>query len=386
VVPNVLGLTQAVATAAITTSGLQVGTVTTQSSTTVAMGLVINESPAAGTDVPSGSAVGLVVSSGSPAAGAPTAVIDAVASVIAYSTVLLDGTGSGDPTAAIQSYAWTQIAGPAVTLASANAPQASFVAPQVSAPTPLTFGLTIKDSTGATSTTSVTINVNPAATSQLAVTLVSARILEAVPTNPHSDFVRADGPPLAGSGATIAIDLTGAVQSPAFTLVDANGNVLSSPILTMSGTPSVQPLTFFGPINVPTVPFRVAASGKTADGQVYAVRSAALLVPMNMKVSFSPSVLWLAAGAAGNSQLTIYNGGQTATFTVQFTDPQGLLSSKQTISVPIGASTSATVPIPLTYPTTSGVIGPAVTATASVNGDPTRTGTATLTVWRNGAK
>jgi Beta-propeller repeat/PASTA domain/Dockerin type I domain len=65
-VPNVVGLTQAAATTAITTAGLVLGTVTNQSSNTVAAGRVISESPVAGTPVNQGSAVNLVVSTGVP--------------------------------------------------------------------------------------------------------------------------------------------------------------------------------------------------------------------------------------------------------------------------------------------------------------------------------
>jgi hypothetical protein len=57
-------LTQAAATTAITNAGLVLGTVTSQSSGTVAAGNVISESPIAGTQVNSGSAVNLAVSSG----------------------------------------------------------------------------------------------------------------------------------------------------------------------------------------------------------------------------------------------------------------------------------------------------------------------------------
>jgi RHS repeat-associated protein len=67
-VPNVVGQTQAAATTAITGAGLVVGTVTQQSSNTVAAGNVISESPTAGTLVNVGSAVNLVVSSGPPQA------------------------------------------------------------------------------------------------------------------------------------------------------------------------------------------------------------------------------------------------------------------------------------------------------------------------------
>src|SRR5205814_1333898 len=60
----VVGATQAAATTAITNATLVVGTVTTQASTTVAVGVVISENPAANTQAASGSAVNLVVSGG----------------------------------------------------------------------------------------------------------------------------------------------------------------------------------------------------------------------------------------------------------------------------------------------------------------------------------
>ncbi|NDQ58861.1 MAG: PASTA domain-containing protein, partial [Acidipila sp.] len=69
-VPNVVGLSQAAATTAITNAGLILGTVTTASSNTVPAGNVISESPVSGTLVNRGSSVSLVVSSGA----APTVV------------------------------------------------------------------------------------------------------------------------------------------------------------------------------------------------------------------------------------------------------------------------------------------------------------------------
>jgi len=65
VVPNVVDGTQAAASSAITAAGLTVGAVTTQASDTVTAGDVISESPTAGTHVAGGSAVNLLVSSGS---------------------------------------------------------------------------------------------------------------------------------------------------------------------------------------------------------------------------------------------------------------------------------------------------------------------------------
>src|SRR5207248_881817 len=76
---------QASATSAITSAGLTRGTVTQQSSTTVASGNVISESPAAGTSVARGAAISLVVSSGAPAP-APVAVPNVVGETQAAAT------------------------------------------------------------------------------------------------------------------------------------------------------------------------------------------------------------------------------------------------------------------------------------------------------------
>lgn len=67
-VPNVVGLSQSAAASAITNAGLTLGTVTQEPSTTVPVGTVIRQSPAAGTNLATGSAVTMVVSTGAPAA------------------------------------------------------------------------------------------------------------------------------------------------------------------------------------------------------------------------------------------------------------------------------------------------------------------------------
>ena len=88
-VPNVVGDTQAAATTAITGAGLVVGTVTTQSSSMVASGNVISESPSAGTNVSIGSAVNLVVSTGTAQVSVPNVVGDTQAAA----TTAITGAG-----------------------------------------------------------------------------------------------------------------------------------------------------------------------------------------------------------------------------------------------------------------------------------------------------
>jgi beta-lactam-binding protein with PASTA domain len=71
-VPNVVGQQQSTAQSMINQASLTVGTVTSQSSTSVPNGAVISQNPAANTQASAGSAVNLVVSSGPPPQAVPT--------------------------------------------------------------------------------------------------------------------------------------------------------------------------------------------------------------------------------------------------------------------------------------------------------------------------
>jgi hypothetical protein len=68
-VPNLVNYTQSAAAAALNRAGLTLGTVTRQPSSTIASGYVISESPTEGTMVTNGTAVSLVISTGSGTGG-----------------------------------------------------------------------------------------------------------------------------------------------------------------------------------------------------------------------------------------------------------------------------------------------------------------------------
>jgi beta-lactam-binding protein with PASTA domain len=76
IVPDVVGLAQAAAEAAITAANLTVGNVTTQNHASVPAGDVISQNPSSGTSVVEGSAVNLVVSDG-PSSGDTVTIIKA---------------------------------------------------------------------------------------------------------------------------------------------------------------------------------------------------------------------------------------------------------------------------------------------------------------------
>ncbi len=82
-------------------------------------------------------------------------------SVIELTDVALDGSASDDPDGSISSFAWTQTAGPDVTLENADTATPAFSAPEVDTPTDLVFQLIVTDDTGAESAPAfVTITVN----------------------------------------------------------------------------------------------------------------------------------------------------------------------------------------------------------------------------------
>lgn len=116
-----------------------------------------------------------------PANRAPTANAGTSVTVVELTVVALNGSGS-DPDGNPLTYAWTQTAGPAVSLANANAAQASFTAPDVAAGTPqlLTFRLTVTDPAGLSGSSTVNITVQePAA----AVTVSGTIFYEFPPPN-----------------------------------------------------------------------------------------------------------------------------------------------------------------------------------------------------------
>jgi PASTA domain len=83
IVPNVDGLTQSAATAALISANLTVGTVTQQTSATVPAGYIISQAPAAGTLVAQGTPVSLIVSQPTGLPPDPSTVASPVATTVA---------------------------------------------------------------------------------------------------------------------------------------------------------------------------------------------------------------------------------------------------------------------------------------------------------------
>jgi len=322
-------------------------------------------------------------SAASPTA-APYAAVQAPSTVISYSNVLLDGTVSRGPSSPVISYEWVQTAGPPVILNGATTSQATFTAPPVTKSQTVTFALKVTDVASTSSTATQSIDVIPASVEQLKPQIVSVKLLETFSGNDHNDVSPIAGPPQSGTTISVQLSLGGAITSPLIQLVDSSGVILSKLKLKQTGDPALQPLNYFGPITIPSVPFQFKVSGTTNDLQTFNLLSEPML-PMNMTVFFSPRHVLLPRGATATTNLSIRNSGPSAVFRIQVSDPSGLVTSIGNTSIPVDTGGTASVEISVALPTNSpGLIAPSISARASVPGDASRSGAAEFKIWVNG--
>jgi hypothetical protein len=79
----------------------------------------------------------------------------------AGATVQLDGTASTDPDSDPLTFTWSQLSGPMVTLSNVQSATPTFVGPQVSVSTTLTFQLLVEDGLGGTASADVNVTLLP---------------------------------------------------------------------------------------------------------------------------------------------------------------------------------------------------------------------------------
>ncbi|MDJ0699725.1 MAG: hypothetical protein QNJ07_07690 [Woeseiaceae bacterium] len=198
----------------------------------------------------------------------PTSNAGSDQSVDEQTGVTLDGTGSSDPEGDALSYAWTQTAGPTVTLSNATTAQATFASPNVGigSTATLTFQLRVSARGGASNDT-VTITVNGVSNSDPVVdagndmTVAETQTVGLVATASDDDIgdtLSYAWTQLTGTSVTISNADTASASFDAPN-VGAGGEVLTFQVAVSDGTATI---TDTVAVTVQDAPPAVTISGK----------------------------------------------------------------------------------------------------------------------------
>jgi hypothetical protein len=279
-----------------------------------------------------GSAPSSVTITVNPAAPpAPIANAGADQTVASGALVTLDGSGSSDPAGLALTFAWTQAAGPAVTLSNAASATPGFIAPSVDPNLPaatLSFTLVVSDAFGSSAPASVTITVNP---------------LPPPPPPPPAPIANAGANQTVDSGALVTLDGSASADPLGLALSFAWSQASGSPV-SLTGADTASPS-----FTAPTV-----ASGSLPQVMVFSLivsdadgSSAPATVTVTVNPARPPPV-----ANAGPDQ-TVSSGAQVILDGSASADPSGLplsFSWSQTSGLPVSIAGASSATASFTAP------------------------------------
>jgi hypothetical protein len=189
----------------------------------------------------------------------------------------------------------------------------------------------------------------------------------------HEGLFRIQGQPLAGSPATLQASLSAsATKTTEFYLVTENGQPIQN--LHMHAiNDDRQFLEFVGSVELPTVPFRVAVSGRDSNGKPYQRFYASLFHAESVEIIPKLDFDEVFAGNTRQAVFTVRNVGSPRTFNMTVTDAHQFVSKVEPKDLTLGAGESGTIRVDLSVPagTRPGIGDDLVVVARSTAGPPT---------------
>src|SRR5437762_9773745 len=166
----------------------------------------------------------------------------------------------------------------------------------------------------------------------------------------HDGLFRIQGQPVAGRPATLEVLLSAtATKTTDFRLVTERGETIQK--LQMRTVNSDRAtLEFAGSLDLPKAPFRVAVTGRDANGQRYQRFFGALFHAESVEVSPKLDFDELLAGSTKRATFTVHNIGSPRTFRIVVTDARQLVRKVEPRELSLGMDESGIVQVDLTVP------------------------------------
>jgi von Willebrand factor A domain-containing protein 7 len=188
----------------------------------------------------------------------------------------------------------------------------------------------------------------------------------------HEGLFRIEGQPVAGVPAIVRARLSAAASSAEFYLASERGEMIEH-LQMQPVNPGRDILEFLGSVEPPNVPFRVAVTGRDANGMQYQRFFPGLFHAETVEVSQNLSSNELYAGSTQRVLFTVQNTGPARRFRMTVTDAHHFVSRVEPLELPLGPGESGTVVVDLTVPpeTAPGIGDDLIIVAASTAGPPT---------------
>jgi len=166
----------------------------------------------------------------------------------------------------------------------------------------------------------------------------------------HEGMFRIQGQPVAGTPATLQASLSAsATKTVEFYLVTERGQTIQK--LQMHSVNSDREfLEFAGSVDLPSVPFRVAVTGRDSNDRQYQRFFSNLFHAESIEISPKLDFDELPAGSTKHATFTIQNFGSPRTIKLTVTDAHQFVSHVEPKELTLGAGESGTVRVDLVVP------------------------------------
>jgi hypothetical protein len=181
----------------------------------------------------------------------------------------------------------------------------------------------------------------------------------------HEGLFPISGRPLTGKRATLEVDLSQAVKAAEFHLVSERGDILA-PVRMHIDSSDEDSHEYFGELDLPAVPFRVAMAGKDSRGNAFQRFFHTLFHAESVEITLADHSE-VPPGGTTRVTFTVHNIGPPSTFRIDATAGKRLVSRVEPpeLSLATGERKTVTVEMTLADGTRSGLRSDDLTVTAT---------------------